>query len=507
MSSIPLPALDVRQQQQPDPLEQYMRIAQLRNAIQNQPLQQQALQQQVQSGGLEVQQKQQALNDQKAITSAMQNWDGKDYNDILPLVIKNGGSGQAVLGLKQKILEQQQAVSTAYKNNSEGAQAQAAAQKTKGDLLDGALSPLIDPKQVSDADLPGALTSTAQGLVQRGILDPQHAQMALQLAQSGNPTQIRQQLDLIRKGNMAQSQILDDAAKQAETQKNVAQTGEAQANTQEKQLEIQSGGTGAMADSRYRNILMNQKLGKPVSAEDQAFLQAYNKQKLLVPTANINLQNAGVGSVAQPSAMAQAVAGGQMKWSDVISPRTPISVKEQFAKEVRSINPNFNSGDFQIEQDVRKDFTSGADSNSLTAINRAREHMGVFMQTAKDVDNGNVQALNKIGNALGTEFGSDKAGNLNIAKQAFSAEVGKAFAGASVGEGDRQELQKSISTASSFQQLAGAARTADSLLAGAQKVLKQKYDQGRQGQPNFGNQPSSTSGSSDPFAQFGGKQH
>src|SRR5262249_38318655 len=67
-----------------------------------------------------------------------------------------------------------------------------------------------------------------------------------------------------------------------------------------------------------------------------------------------------------------------------------------------------------------------------------------------------------------------------------SSEVGKAFAGTSVGVTDRTELDKQINAASSFTQLAGAARTADQLLAGAQKALKQTYQQGVQAKPNFG---------------------
>ena len=225
MGSIPLPALDVRPpQQQADPLEQYGRLMQLQNMQRMQPLQQQQAQQQVQSGQLDIQQKQQALTDQKAMTSAMQQWDGQDYNKLIPLVIKNGGSAQAVMGLKSKVLEQQQAISTTLKNNADAGLAQVNAQKTKNDEIAGALTPLIDPKQVPDAQLPAAVMSTAQDLVQKGLLDPQHAQTAQQIAQSGDPTQIRSQLDMLRKGFMAQSQIIDDA-------KNTAQTQEAQANT------------------------------------------------------------------------------------------------------------------------------------------------------------------------------------------------------------------------------------------------------------------------------------
>jgi len=57
-------------------------------------------------------------------------------------------------------------------------------------------------------------------------------------------------------------------------------------------MEINSGGTAAMADNRYRNVLMAQQLGRPVTPEDQAFKKAYEKQKELVPTAKFNLTEA-----------------------------------------------------------------------------------------------------------------------------------------------------------------------------------------------------------------------
>jgi hypothetical protein len=512
MGSIPLPALGLQTPQQPDLLSKYGQLMQLKNmqtqtqlAQQEAPLRMQQLQQGVQQGGLQLQQQQQALKDEQAKTAAMGQWNGKDYNDLYPLIQKNGGSASAIMGLKSQVLEHQQKAAVAFKDTADGGKAQVETLKQKNDLLGGALTPLTDPQQVPDATLSQALDATVQGLVSKGLLDPQGAQAAEQLKQSGDPNAIRQGISQFIKSHMALTQITEQAQKQAETAKDTAQAGEATANANFKNQEIQSGGTAAMADSRYRNILMNQKLGRPVTPDDQAFLSAYKQQKTLVPAFSFNLQNQGAtGPGGQPSAIAKAIADGSMKWGDAVSPRMPLSVKAQLLSEVKGLNPQFNSGDFDIEKKVREDFTSGTDSNSLTAINRAREHMGVFIQSAKDLDNGNVQSLNKLGNAISTEFGSDKATNLNIAKQAFSAEVGKAFAGASVAEGDRTELQKSISTASSFQQLSGAAKTADSLLAGAQKVLKQKYDQGRQGNPNFGDGTPSTA---DPFAQFGGKAH
>src|ERR1700761_1140483 len=71
MSSIPLPALAVQPpQQQPNPIDQYGRILQLRSMLQNAPLQNQALQQQVQAGALNNQMTQQDLAARQAVSQA-----------------------------------------------------------------------------------------------------------------------------------------------------------------------------------------------------------------------------------------------------------------------------------------------------------------------------------------------------------------------------------------------------------------------------------------------------
>lgn len=240
MGSIPLPALDIKTPQQPDLLEKYGQLAQLKNMQAQQqirqqqaPLQLQQLQQGVQSGGVQLQQQQQALKDQQATTAAMQEWDGKDINQLYPLVLKNGGSSTAVVGLKSKVLEQQQAAATAFKNTADGGKALVDAAKTKGDLINGALTPLTDPTQVPDAQLPQALQSTVQDLTQKGLLDPQHAQAAMQLVQQsgGDPAKIRQGIALFSKTNQAQSQILQDAHVEAQTSQAKAETDKIHAST------------------------------------------------------------------------------------------------------------------------------------------------------------------------------------------------------------------------------------------------------------------------------------
>lgn len=148
--------------------------------------------------------------------------------------------------------------------------------------------------------------------------------------------------------------------------------------------------------------------------------------------------------------------------------------------------PGVQSASVQAPRGVAKDFTSGQSSRSLNAIATAREHMKIFRSTAQDLNNGNVRAFNKLGNAISVQFGDDNVTNFNIAKQFFSGEVGKAVVAGGGTEGERSQLADAISTSSSWKQLQGALQTADNLLAGKQTALKQTYQSGMQGQPNFG---------------------
>lgn len=219
MGSIPLPALDVKTPQQPDILEKFGQLAALRNNQQEYQQRQALMPIQQQTAQLGLQQQQIAMQDQKAITAAMQQWDGKDLNDIAPLVIKNGGSGQAVIGLKQKQLEIQKSAAETFKDMQDGGKAQVDALKTRNDQLAGALTPFTDPTKVPDAQLPQALAATVQSLTAQGTLNPQDAQAAQQLMQQGDPNAIRSGLKEFINSHQALSQTIENAQKEAETAK------------------------------------------------------------------------------------------------------------------------------------------------------------------------------------------------------------------------------------------------------------------------------------------------
>jgi hypothetical protein len=107
MSSIPLPALSIKSDQGPGPLQQFMTLQQiLGQQTENQTRQ------------VQLQQAQQSQADNKAMTAAMQSWDGKDYTQIPSLILKNGGSANAVFAATKNIQDMKQKASDIAKNDA-----------------------------------------------------------------------------------------------------------------------------------------------------------------------------------------------------------------------------------------------------------------------------------------------------------------------------------------------------------------------------------------------------
>src|SRR6185437_13820071 len=124
MASIPLPALHVDTPQQPNLLQQYGQLMQLRALAGQQQLQQQ----QIQGAGLENQQRQIQIQNSQAGMKAMQQWDGKSYDDLPDLMAKNGADLNTVMNAKAGIMKIKQDAANLTKD-------QLANDQTKNDFL------------------------------------------------------------------------------------------------------------------------------------------------------------------------------------------------------------------------------------------------------------------------------------------------------------------------------------------------------------------------------------
>lgn len=215
VSSIPLAANNLKTTEQPTDLLGMYRAAQ---GIQQQ-------QTQMQTQKIALQQAQQAQKDQQAHTAAMNQWDGKDPNQLPSLILKNGGSGDAALTLKQKILAQQEQYSKIAEQDATTGSKNLETLQKKQDMVRGAVNAAL---QAPDEQLGQTVTQAAQGLAQQGVLDPQHLQMVQQITQLP-PDKMRDALTMMNKGMTSDSDQIKQAKDKAETYKFQQQGDAAQA--------------------------------------------------------------------------------------------------------------------------------------------------------------------------------------------------------------------------------------------------------------------------------------
>jgi len=472
MASIPLPALHLNPPpQQENPVEQYGRILQLKNMMAMQPLQQQAMQQQVQAGKLENQQKQQSLKDQQAATAAMQEWDGKDINQLPTLMIKKGASAQAVMGLKSKALEMQQTYSKIAADDATTGAKTIETKMKKNDMVGGAFSTVLG---LPDEQLPQAIISKAQELAQQGLLDPQHVQMAQQIAQQP-PAQARQALDTMRKGMLADSQLLEQAKLQAQTAAEKA-TGEKTALENE-QIKQYGGLTGPAQDAKYQFLQKKVALGQPLSQDDKAWMTGYQKQKLLVPVTTANIRMEGMGQLRE-----YPVYDKQQGATVMVTPNEiNRAAKEQPGRYTAASYTPESVG----AKDTTQYFTKGKGGQQLTAFNTAMEHLDTLQKLGADLNNTDLQIANKAKQAWAQETGNPAPANFAAAKNAMAGEVAAALKASGATDQEITKVSETFDRSQSPAQLNGAINTYRSLLKTKASNLQKQYEQGMHGRPNF----------------------
>lgn len=133
-----------------------------------------------------------------------------------------------------------------------------------------------------------------------------------------------------------------------------------------------------------------------------------------------------------------------------------------------------------------KDFTSGTDSHTLTAINTAQGHIQQLFGAADALQNGNIKVLNQIGNEYGVQTGQSAPATFQAIKTALTGELGKAFSGAGATVSEQAELSKTMDAANSPTQLKDVATTYNHLMDTKRAALQQQFQNGMQGKPNFG---------------------
>jgi hypothetical protein len=136
-----------------------------------------------------------------------------------------------------------------------------------------------------------------------------------------------------------------------------------------------------------------------------------------------------------------------------------------------------------IEQQTGKTFGPGGKGSEETlAFSTALQHADLLQKAADALKNGDVRALNQIGNTLGVQFGSDKATNFKVISNAYSREVTKALSAGHLTDAEIKEQGATIPTNASPEQISGALNSYRALMQSKLNLRKQQFEAGKQGQ-------------------------
>lgn len=139
-------------------------------------------------------------------------------------------------------------------------------------------------------------------------------------------------------------------------------------------------------------------------------------------------------------------------------------------------------GIVEAKQDVAsrgkavKDFSTGIQGRQVNAFNTAIDHLGTMDKLTDALNNGDLKAINSIGNVIARQTGAPAPTNFDAAKQIVTAEVIKAVVASGGGVTERQEAERNFAAANSPEQLKGIINTYKQLLGGQLKSLGLQYE-------------------------------
>jgi hypothetical protein len=210
---------------------------------------------------------------------------------------------------------------------------------------------------------------------------------------------------------------------------------------------------------------------KSVSPDAAARLAAESATGVLTPqsldvAANVYLQTGTL-----PTGLGKAAAGLR---SQVMNRATELSTGKPAADVAGDIVGA--KLDVASRGKAIKDFSTGIQGRQVNAFNTAIDHLGTMDKLSDALANGDLKAINAVGNVIARQTGQPAPTNFDAAKQIVTAEVIKAVVASGGGVTERQEAERNFSAANSPEMLKGVINTYKQLLGGQLKSLGLQYE-------------------------------
>jgi hypothetical protein len=156
---------------------------------------------------------------------------------------------------------------------------------------------------------------------------------------------------------------------------------------------------------------------------------------------------------------------------------------QNMLQAVSQYDPGFDAINYNSRAKTRQSFTSGTDSNNITALNTALAHLQSLKTAYDGLENGNFPSLNVAANWLGTQFGSKKiqksTGSIKTLGEGVAGELAKVFRQTGMSEGEINAWRdQTKNTGATPEQVNALMQSAIDLMVGRLQALGSKYTQG-----------------------------
>jgi hypothetical protein len=200
-------------------------------------------------------------------------------------------------------------------------------------------------------------------------------------------------------------------------------------------------------------------------------------------TARTNAQLAVLNQGAGPDGISQTakdIANYRINPATALARLQP-AARERILSDAQKVNPDFRQENYNAFNATEKDATTGKMATNATALDTMMGHLTVLHQASVLLQNGDVQSLNKIANAIGAQTGSDARTTYDTIVHRLGPEVTKAYvaSGGSVGERgtNEEDFASSLGPKQIASNIGVSAQLADSKI----KALQDQYNRGTYG--------------------------
>jgi hypothetical protein len=224
-------------------------------------------------------------------------------------------------------------------------------------------------------------------------------------------------------------------------------------------------------DDRFIDIERRRALGQPLTKDDQAYADAYDiyvKKRITGPM------------------LARVAAQAADRYVPFMDPANPDRViMMPVAEGARAGLGTPQSIAFQTDKAMQKYMTSGKGGENIGYFNTAVNHLELLEKVGDALNNGDLPAVNRIGNILATETGEEAPTDFNAVKNAVAGEVAKVFTGRGATVEEITAINQTINNAQSPEQILGAIRYYKDLMGGKLGAMRSQWDAAKRGTPAF----------------------